>query len=64
MASDAWVGDPMGMVSPLTNELIEGHLVLDIECSEGIYLNGYVPKLRVGGTGEGGLFPPKTVISS
>lgn len=30
-------------------ELLEGHTVLDIECLDRIYLNGYVPKLQVGG---------------
>src|SRR6266480_3533030 len=30
-------------------ELLDGHTVLDIECLDRIYLNGYVPKLQVGG---------------
>jgi hypothetical protein len=31
------------------NELLDGHAVLDIECLDRIYLNGYVPNLQVGG---------------
>src|SRR6266702_1280256 len=30
-------------------ELLDGHTVLDIECLDRLYLNGYVPKLQVGG---------------
>ncbi len=30
-------------------ELLDGHTVLDIECLDRIYLNGYVPGLQVGG---------------
>jgi hypothetical protein len=30
-------------------ELLDGHTMLDIECLDRIYLNGYVPKLQVGG---------------
>jgi len=30
-------------------ELLEGHVALDVECLDRIYLNGYVPKLQVGG---------------
>ena len=32
-------------------ELLDGHTVLDIECLDRIYLNGYVPALQVGGQG-------------
>jgi len=31
------------------NDLLEGHVGLDIECLDRIYLNGYVPNLQVGG---------------
>jgi len=31
------------------NEVLEGHVGLDIECLDRIYLNGYVPNLQVGG---------------
>ncbi len=27
-------------------ELLDGHTVLDIECLDRVYLNGYVPTLR------------------
>src|SRR5229473_480726 len=30
-------------------ELLDGHVVLDIECLDRVYLNGYVPTLQVGG---------------
>jgi hypothetical protein len=30
-------------------ELLDGHTVLDVECLDRIYLNGYVPVLQVGG---------------
>lgn len=31
------------------NDLLDGHVVLDIQCLDRIYLNGYVPNLQVGG---------------
>ena len=31
------------------NDVLDDHVVLDIECLDRIYLNGYVPKLQVGG---------------
>jgi hypothetical protein len=31
------------------NDLLDGHVGLDIECLDRIYLNGYVPTLQVGG---------------
>ena len=30
-------------------DMLDGHVVLDIECLDRLYLNGYVPKLQVGG---------------
>ncbi len=30
-------------------ELLDAHTVLDIECLDRLYLNGYVPALQVGG---------------
>ena len=30
-------------------DLLDGHAVLDIECLDRVYLNGYVPKLQAGG---------------
>jgi len=32
-----------------TNDILDGHVTLDIECLDRIYLNGYVPNLQVGG---------------
>src|SRR3712207_1893847 len=31
------------------NEVLDGHIVLDLECLDRIYLNAYVPTLQVGG---------------
>ena len=31
------------------NDVLDGHVGLDIECLDRIYLNGYVPNLQVGG---------------
>lgn len=31
------------------NELLDGHVALDVECLDRVYLNGYVPGLQVGG---------------
>ena len=30
-------------------DLLDGHVLLDVECLDRIYLNGYVPNLQVGG---------------
>jgi hypothetical protein len=35
--------------SVTVNELLEGHVGLDIQCLDRIYLNGYVPNLQVSG---------------
>jgi len=38
------------MDKPVTvNDVLDGHVVLDVECMDRIYLNGYVPNLQVGG---------------
>jgi hypothetical protein len=31
------------------NDVLDGHVVLDLQCLDRVYLNGYVPKLQVGG---------------
>ena len=31
------------------NDVLDGHVVLDVECLDRIYLNGYVPNLQVAG---------------
>ena len=31
------------------NDLLDGHVVLDLQCLDRIYLNGYVPNLQMGG---------------
>jgi hypothetical protein len=31
------------------NDLLDGHVAVDVECLGRIYLNGYVPNLQVGG---------------
>src|SRR5260370_4300872 len=40
----------MGMAAVVTvNQLLDGHVALDLECLDRIYLNAYVPNLQVGG---------------
>jgi hypothetical protein len=31
------------------NDVLHGHVVVDLECLDRIYLNGYVPNLQIGG---------------
>jgi hypothetical protein len=33
----------------MINDMLDGHVVLDLECLDRIYLNVYVPNLQVGG---------------
>ena len=37
------------MATVTVNDVLDGHVVLDLECLDRIYLNGYVPNLQVGG---------------
>ena len=37
------------MAAVTVNDLLDGHVSLDVECLDRIYLNGYVPNLQVGG---------------
>ena len=30
------------------NDVLEGHVILDIECVDRLYLNAYIPNLQVG----------------
>jgi hypothetical protein len=39
----------MGERVVTVNDLLDGHVGLDIECLDRIYLNGYVPNLHVSG---------------
>ena|SRR5215469_11231899 len=34
---------------PKINELLEGHVTLEVECIDRLYLNGYLPSLATGG---------------
>ena len=34
---------------PNINELLEGHVTLEVECLDRLYLNGYLPSLATGG---------------
>ena len=37
-------------VNPVTvTEVLDGHVELDLECLDRVYLHGYVPQLQVGG---------------
>src|SRR5207244_10316823 len=40
----AWVAEVVNV-----NDVLDGHVVLDLQCLDRVYLNGYVPKLQVGG---------------
>ena len=43
-------GQAEGMAATVTvNDVLDGHVGLDMECLDRIYLNGYVPNLQVGG---------------
>ena len=47
-----WVGcgQSVAMAGAVTvNDLVDGHVSLEIGCLDRIYLNGYVPNLQVGG---------------
>jgi hypothetical protein len=35
--------------APTISQVVDGHVVLDLECLDRIYLNAYVPRLQVGG---------------
>src|SRR6476469_9566019 len=54
-AAGRWSGPPWPtrlavMAATVTiNDVLDGHVVLDLECLDRIYLNGYVPNLQVGG---------------
>jgi hypothetical protein len=37
------------MAAVTVNDLLDGHVSLDVECLDRVYLNGYVPNLQVGG---------------
>jgi hypothetical protein len=34
------------------NDVLDGHVVLDVDCVDRMYLNAYVPNLQVGGQVE------------
>jgi hypothetical protein len=40
----AWVGETVNI-----NDVLDGHVVLDLQCLDRVYLNGYVPKLQLAG---------------
>jgi hypothetical protein len=44
MARSGWVSELANI-----NDVLDGHVVLDLECLDRVYLNGYVPKLQVAG---------------
>jgi hypothetical protein len=37
------------MATVTVNEVLDGHVALDLQCLDRIYLNAYVPNLQVGG---------------
>ena len=42
-------GHAVGMAMLTVNDVLEGHVGLDLECLDRVYLNAYVPNLQVGG---------------
>src|SRR5512133_1902147 len=43
-------GHDVAMAKPVTvNDVLDGHVTLDLECLDRVYLNAYVPNLQVGG---------------
>ncbi len=42
-------GHAVGMAMLTVNDVLEGHVALDLECVDRVYLNAYVPNLQVGG---------------
>lgn len=59
----------MGTRLLTVNDILAGHVMLDVECLDRIYLNGYVPNLQVGGqvvqflTKQGFPIPSPAVIA-
>ena len=52
MVRTGLAGQAVGMAATVTvNDVLDGHVGLDVECLDRIYLNGYVPNLQVGGPG-------------
>jgi hypothetical protein len=50
LAGRVGCGHALGMAKPVTvNDVLDGHVALDLECLDRIYLNAYVPNLQVGG---------------
>ena len=50
MVRTGLTGQAVGMAATVTvNDVLDGHVSLDVECLDRIYLNGYVPNLQVGG---------------
>ncbi len=49
MASMGFAGGARVAKVGNVNEMLDGHVVLDLECLDRIYLNAYVPKLQVSG---------------
>ena len=39
----------MGSRPVTVNDILDGHVGLDLECLDRVYLNAYVPNLQVGG---------------
>src|SRR3981081_1423508 len=49
-SGSAWSTRLAVMAAVVTvNDVLDGHVGLDVECLDRVYLNGYVPNLQVGG---------------
>jgi hypothetical protein len=44
ISGGGWVAELVNI-----NDVLDGHVVLDLQCLDRIYLNGYVPPLQVAG---------------
>jgi len=44
VAGGGWVAEVVNI-----NDVLDGHVTLDLQCLDRVYLNGYVPNLQVGG---------------
>jgi hypothetical protein len=44
VAGGGWMAEAVNI-----NDVLDGHVVLDLQCLDRVYLNGYVPQLQVGG---------------
>ena len=50
MVLQAGCGHADGLAATVTvNDLLDGQVILDVQCLDRVHLNGYVPNLQVAG---------------